>query len=332
MFVRANGGDVKGTGSQSNAVKTELTELLGISYPILLAPMGNVAGGELAGAVSRAGGLGLVGAGYCDANWLRRELALCAGVEPFGVGFITWSLFRNPSALDIALEAGSRAIMFSFGNHEPFIPRVHESGALVICQVQDVAAARRAAESGADVIIAQGTEAGGHGGSRSTFSLVPAIVDAVSPLPVVAAGGVADGRGLAAAVMLGASGVLVGTRFVASAEALAHDEMKRRIVGANGDSTVRTRVFDIIRGYSWPEEYTGRALQNSFTRVWHGHEAELFANLARQRQLYRHAASDADFEKAVIFAGECVDAIRSVEPATHIVKEIAAEAGRLLGW
>ena len=312
-------------------MKTVLTDLLGIKHPILLAPMGNVSGGKLAAAVSRAGGLGIIGAGYCDESWLRRELALCGGVNQFGVGFITWSLAGNPSVLDIALEAGPSTVMFSFGDQTPYVQRSHDAGAKVICQVQDVAGAKQAAESGADVIVAQGTEAGGHGGSRSTFSLVPAVVDAVPGIPVVAAGGVADGRGLAAALMLGASGVLVGTRFIATPEALSLDAMKRRIVAADGDSTVRTRVFDIIRGYDWPEPYTGRALENAFTRTWHGREAELRANLPEQSRAYQNAASTGDFEQAVIFAGECVDSIDSVEPAGAIVESIAAEAERLLG-
>src|SRR5690606_21593369 len=132
-----------------------------------------------------------------------------------------------------------------------------------------------AREAGADLIVAQGTEGGGHGGLRATLPLVPAVVDAVAPLPVLAAGGIGDGRGLAAALMLGAQGVLVGTRFCATPQALGNDDAKRRIVEARGDETLRTRVFDIVRGYDWPPPYTGRGLPNRFMQRWHGHEEEL---------------------------------------------------------
>ena len=140
-------------------------------------------------------------------------------LDPFGIGFITWSLAKQPALLDIALEAGPRAIMLSFGDPKPFAPRIKSSGALLICQVQDEAMARQALDAGADILIAQGTEAGGHGASRTTIDIVPAIVDlAAGRVPVAAAGGIGDGRGLAAMMMLGASGVLLGTRFYASQE------------------------------------------------------------------------------------------------------------------
>lgn len=173
---------------------TVLNELFGIEHPILLAPMGNVSGGALAAAVSNAGSLGLIGAGYGDAGWLEREFQ-SAGEARIGVGFITWSLARNPSLLDQALEYKPEAVMFSFGDYTPFLAKVRPAGAKVICQVQTLAQALDAAADGVDLVVAQGTEGGGHGGTRSTLSLVPAVVDAVAPTPVVAAGGIADGPG-----------------------------------------------------------------------------------------------------------------------------------------
>lgn len=308
---------------------TVLNELLGIEKPIVLAPMGSVSGGALAAAVSRAGGLGLIGAGYGDADWIRREFKNASGAR-VGIGFITWSLDREPALLDLALEYEPAAVMFSFGDCAPFVPKVQATGASVICQIQTLAQARTAAELGADAIVAQGTEAGGHGGGRSTLSLVPAVVDAVKPTPVIAAGGIADGRGLAAARTLGAAGALIGTRFFASEEALGHPNAKRRITQSQGDNTVRTRVFDIVRGYPWPENITGRTPLNSFAERWHGREAALYADLARQRPAFWEAMEHGDTDTAVVFAGEAVDLIDQLEPAGAIVERIVAEASPLL--
>lgn len=308
---------------------TILNDLLDIEEPVLLAPMGQVSGGALAAAVSRAGGLGLIGAGYGDDDWLAREFDKARG-QRVGVGFITWALAHEPSLLDRALDYEPAAVMFSFGDSTPYLPSVKRAGAKIICQVQTVAQARDAAAAGADVIVAQGTEGGGHGGARSTFTLVPAVVDAVTPTPVVAAGGIADGRGLAAATLLGATGVLIGTRFFASEEALGHANAKRFIVDSHGDSTLRTRVFDIVRGYPWPEHITGRAPINRFAACWHGREAALYADLGRQQALYRQAAAEGDTDTAVVFAGEAVDLIDTVEPAQTIVERIVTQAERLL--
>lgn len=308
---------------------TDLNELLSIEQPVVLAPMGSVAGGALAAAVSRAGGLGLLGAGYGDADWIRREFDNAAGAR-VGIGFITWSLARQPELLDLALEYEPAAVMFSFGDCAPFVPKVRAAGAKVICQVQTLAQAREAAELGADAIVAQGTEGGGHGGGRSTLSLVPAVVDAVAPTPVIAAGGIADGRGLAAARVLGAAGGLIGTRFFASEEALGHANAKQRIVESRGDDTLRTRVFDIVRGYPWPENITGRTPVNRFSERWHGREAALSADLPRQRPAFWEAMERGDTDTAVVFAGEAVDLISEVEPAAAIVERIVAEASELL--
>jgi nitronate monooxygenase len=197
--------------------------------------------------------------------------------------------------------------------------------------VQDVEGARRAADAGADVIVAQGTEAGGHGKQRrSTLTLVPAIVDALRPIPVLAAGGIADGRGLAAALMLGAAGVVVGTRFWATPEALGSQNAKSLLLSATGDETLRTRVFDIVRNLDWPEEYSGRAIANDFSRRWHGHEKELAQRLEHEAEAYWAAAKAADVSKAVVFAGEGLDLIHSIMPAGDIVRDIAAGAEALL--
>ena len=193
-------------------ISTRLTERLGISATIVLAPMDLVSGGALAAAVSAAGGLGLIGGGYGDEAWLTRELN-AANDTRVGVGFITWSMAKNPRLLDLALERRPPAIMLSFGDIEPHAGKIKAAGAQLICQVQTLEQARDVAARGADILVAQGAEAGGHGISRATFPFVPAVVDAFPAIPVVAAGGIADGRGLAAALMLGADGVIMGTRF-----------------------------------------------------------------------------------------------------------------------
>ena len=219
------------------ALRTRLTELFGIEHPILSAPMGIAAGGRLAAAVSHAGGLGLIGGGYGDGEWLEREFD-AAGNARVGCGFITWSLAKKPELLDQVLARSPAALMLSFGSPAPFAARIRQSGVPLICQVQSMAHARDAVDAGAEIIVAQGGEAGGHGGNRSTLTLVPEVADflagAAPATILVAAGGIADGRGLAAALMLGADGVLIGSRLVASAEAAvppvipAGDRRRRR--------------------------------------------------------------------------------------------------------
>lgn len=307
------------------AIVTRATERLGIRHPIVLAPMGGVSGGRLAAAISQAGGLGVIGGGYGDPEWLERELD-AAGNAPVGIGFITWSLAKKPELLDVALERRPRAIMLAFGSVEPFADRVRKSGTLLICQVQTLAQAREAAASGADILVAQGSEAGGHAASRATLPLVPAVADAAPDIPVLAAGGIADGRGLAAALMLGADGALMGTRFYATDEALGNPASKRRIAEASGDETVHTRVFDIVRGLDWPAIYPGHAIANEFSRRWNGREAELEANLEQEAARYREAVQSGDLETAVVFAGEAIDLIPSIGPAADILEAIVAEA------
>jgi len=307
-------------------ITTALTEMFGLKHPIILGPMGGVSGGHLAAAVSNAGGLGLVGGGYGDPAWLHAELSRVQETtrRPWGAGLITWA--ANPGVVDLVLGYRPHAVMLSFGDPRPYASAIKAAGCKLICQVQGLEEARLAQEARADLIVAEGTEAGGHGGSRATLPLVPAVVDAVAPTPVVAAGGIADGRGLAAALMLGAHGALLGTRFYASVEALGQEGAKQRIVAAHADQTARTRVFDIVRGYPWPPIYTGRAIQNGFMERWHGRESNLSKVLETERAGYRGAALAGDYDTAVVWAGEGVDLIKGVESAAAIVARIGAEA------
>ncbi|MFN2646055.1 MAG: NAD(P)H-dependent flavin oxidoreductase [Burkholderiales bacterium] len=298
-----------------------IRELLGIEKPLVLAPMGFVSGGALASAVSRAGGLGLIGAGYGDADWMRREFQFAEGAR-VGVGFITWSLARQPQLLDLALGFKPCAVMLSFGDPRPFAEKIRASGAKLICQVQSLTIARQALEAKPDVLVAQGTEAGGHGGERSLFALLPALRDLAPDKPILAAGGIADRRGYEAARALGAAGVLIGTRFCASHEALTAARAKERIVQASGDATVRTTVFDVVRGFDGWAGITGRALRNRFTDRWHGREAALREEMHAERKRYYAAVESQDFDDALIFAGEGVDLIDDVLPAAEIVRRL----------
>ena len=310
-------------------IETALTRLLGIEHPILLAPMGSAAGGRLAAAVTNAGGLGLVGSGYANADAVRKELSE-AGNTRVGVGFILWALEKNPTALDVALDARPAAIMLSFGDPSPFTGRIRDAGCKIICQVQTLAQAKEAAAAGADVIIAQGRDAGGHSGTtRGTMGLVPAVVDAVAPIPVVAAGGIADGRGLAAALALGAAGVSMGTRFTASRESLWDQAMKAATLAAEGDQTQQTRVFDVVRGAPWPAIYPGRALRNAFSARWNGREDELAADRQAQEKAMLATAAD-DFSTRVVWAGEGVDLIDDIPAAAEIIERTVAQAAETL--
>jgi nitronate monooxygenase len=311
---------------------TALTSLLGIKHPILLAPMDLVSGARLAAAVSEAGGFGILGGGYGEKAWLEQQTArLKTCAAPFGIGFITWSLAKRPELLDIALDAAPRAIMLSFGDPRPFAPRIKSAGALLICQVQTEDMASRALDAGADILVAQGTEAGGHGASRTTIDIVPAVVDlAAGRVPVVAAGGIADGRGLAAMMMLGAAGVLVGTRFYASVEADGAEEAKKRICAAASGGTVRSIIFDLSRNNVWPAPFTGRCLVNDHTRRWLGREVELMQNVASVAADYAAARAAGNFDIAAVIAGESVGLIHDIAPAGEIVERIITEAEQII--
>ena len=313
-------------------VSTPLTSLLGIRHPILSAPMAIIAGSRLVAAVGQAGGFGILGGGYGDKEWLEQETAkLQKSPVPFGVGFITWSMARKPELLDIALAAKPRAIMLSFGDPRPFGQRIRAAGSLLICQVQTEDMAKQALDAGADILIAQGTEAGGHGASRTTLDIVPAIVDfAAGRVPVVAAGGIADGRGLAAMMVMGASGVLLGTRFYASRECDGAEEAKKRICAATAGDTVRGMIFDISRKIWWPAPFTARTLINDHAQRWIGRETELVHNVEAVAAEYAVQRDAGNYDVAAVFAGGAAGLIHDIPPAREIVERIVSEAEQIL--
>jgi nitronate monooxygenase len=318
-------------------ISTRLTQRFGISHPIVCAPMALVTGGTLAAAVSRAGGLGIVAGGYAGTLGgepdLETELAR-ANPGKFGVGFITWALERSPRMLTTALRHSPYCVFLSFGDPRPFAAEVHEAGAILICQVQFLSQIDMALKAGAAVIVVQGTEAGGHGASRSTLPFVPEAADYLkkrSPETLLlAAGGIADGRGLAAALMLGADGVVVGSRFWASDEALTPKLHTDKAIEASGDGTIRTRALDAVRGVPWPKEYSFRFLKNKLADEWADRESEAFRAFGSLSTKYAQARDQNDLSMVAVVCGEAAGLLRDRPSAASIVKSMAAQAADLL--
>ena len=271
--------------------------------------MGGVAGPELATAVSAAGALGMITAGPSDgADKVAREAAQMT--ERFGIGTLAWRLDEEPEILDAALDARPAAISISAGQIVPHAARVVEAGIPLFVQVSTADGARCAIAAGADFVVAQGTDAGGHTGAVPTLPLLEAVL-AVADVPVLAAGGIASGRGLAGVLAMGCAGAWIGTRFFATREALGDDARKQRLVDAHENDTIHTRVFDIAQGLAWPVEFPGRALRDDFTARWHDHEDEIPAE---------------GYSGGHVYAGAAVGAITDVPPAGELVERIAREA------
>ena len=314
-------------------IRTPFCELLGIAHPLALGGMGSVFAPPMVAAVSEAGGLGALGCHRLSAEQIR---SAAQGIrartdKPFALNFLLFAVGEEPFAA--ALDARPKVLAFAWprGGQElkPFIERAHDIGAKVTFMVSDVAGAKRAADAGADVIVAQGTEGGGHVGWMTSLALTPMVVDAVAPVPVLCAGGIADGRGLAAALALGASGVLLGTRFLASEESPLHENFKRAIVQSDGHDTMLTEIPDIAAGIVWPGAMS-RGRRNRFMERWAGREW-----LLRQRQAEALAAVQAarqagDPEEAPLSYGQDAGLIREILPAAEIVRRIVSDAQTIL--
>jgi nitronate monooxygenase len=323
--------------SEDTVITTRVTQRFDIKHPIICAPMAFVTGGALAAAVSRAGGLGIVAGGFAGTLGgepdLETEIAR-AKSDKFGVGFITWALARAPKMLTQALQHSPACVFLSFGDPRPFAAEIHDAGAALICQVQFLSQIDMALEAGAAAIVVQGTEAGGHGGNRSTFPFVPEAADYLkqrSPKTLlIAAGGIADGRGLAAALMLGADAVLVGTRLWASAEALTPIAHTDKAIGLSGDSTIRTKVLDALRGIPWPKEYSMRFVKNKLTDEWADREPDAVRAYGTLAAQYLQARAKNDFDTVAVICGEAVGLLTDRPSAESIVKSMASLAADLL--
>jgi nitronate monooxygenase len=321
----------------STFIHTRLTESFGIRHPIVCAPMALITGGRLAAAVSLAGGLGIVGGGYAGTldgePDLETELSLAKPAR-IGVGFITWALARSPETLTKALRHSPYCVFLSFGDPRAFASEIRDADAKLICQVQLLSQIDQALQAGAAAIVVQGAEAGGHGARRSTFPFVPEAADYLKERSpdalLLAAGGIADGRGLAAALMLGADGVLVGTRFWASAEALTPAQHTDAAIRATGDATVRTRALDALRGVPWPREYSFRFLRNKLADEWAQREEEAFLAAGSLSEQYAQARLRNDLDTVAVVCGEAAGLLRDRPPAAAIVESMVAQAADLL--
>ena len=329
------------------ALNTRFAQRFQLSTPIALAPMALATGGALAAACAQAGALGLVGGGYGDLAWTQREYQLAqtllkddsAALKRLGCGFITWKLDENAEALDWVLAQAPRAVMLSFGDPRPYAQRIKASGADLMCQIQRLDQVPLALEAGADVIVAQGGEAGGHGANalegRSTFTLVPEVADYLAAHApdtlLLAAGGIADGRGLAAALMLGADGALVGSRLWASSESLAATGAKSQATHTSGDGTARSAVFDILRRKNWPAPYDFRAIRNDLHRQLENNIPALQANPDAARADYDAGVKAGDFSRAHATVGEAVGLISDVPPARDLIARMSEQAINAIG-
>lgn len=314
-------------------IRTRICEILEIEHPIALGGMGSINAPGLVAAVSEAGGIGALGGSLLTAEEVRSAAAAIRDRtdKPFALNFLIF--IPNEEGFAAALEARPAAMAFAWPRPEqdlgPFFGRAHEAGCKVMFMAGDVAEARRGAEAGADVIIAQGTEGGGHVSWMATMALVPMVVDAVAPVPVMAAGGIADGRGLAAALALGAEGALLGTRFLASEESPLHPNFKQAILESDGHDTVLTEIPDIAAGRVWPGAMA-RARRNRFIERWAGREWALRQHRAGAWESVQAARAAGDAEEAYLLIGQDAGLIGDIPPAGEIVRRIAGEAEEIL--
>lgn len=312
---------------------TSICDMLGIKHPIISAPMsGGTADAELAAAVSQAGGFGLIGEMTSGGpEWLKEEIRKVRQLtnKPFGVGFIS-SFPELDELVKVALEEQVVAVSHSFADATSYIPSAHAKGVKVIVQVQTVAQAIVAAQAGVDILVAQGSEAGGHTGYSGTLSLMTAVLDISGDIPVLAAGGIADGRGLAAMLMLGAEGAWMGTRFYARQESGGNNWEKERLIEAGTDDTVQTKIYDLTLEYPFPHDIGDSVLCNDYTAYWHGRNDEVIAHREELRTELVAAMREGNARIAAVRAGNAVGMIHQIKPAAEIVREIVAEAERIL--
>jgi nitronate monooxygenase len=312
---------------------TSLSTLLQIEIPLVNAPMTPQAGGALARAVSDAGAFGMLGFDE-DEN----EAAIAEQVDllreghsrPFGIGLAAWVLERRPHLLDLALAARPKLVSISFGDPTAYVARLHDAGIVVASQVQSRAWAQTAIDAGVDVIVAQGTEAGGHTGSVATLPLLQLVLD-MTDRPVVAAGGIATGRGFAAVLAAGAAGAWIGTPFLLARESRTHPQARERIIASDETQTIYTHVYDIAQNKPWPAEFAGRALRNPFAERWDARPDEL-AQSAEAIEEFARAKTARDYSRANIYAGQSVGVANEVRSAADIIGDLERTAiARLRG-
>jgi NAD(P)H-dependent flavin oxidoreductase YrpB (nitropropane dioxygenase family) len=314
-------------------LRTRICALLGIEHPIVLGGMGNATSPELVAAVSTAGGLGVLGATRQNPEELARDAAAIrtATTRPFGLNLLLF--MERPGQYDAFLAARPKVISTAWAAIEQdlgsYVARAHAAGALAMHMISTVADAKVAARAGVDIIVAQGTEGGGHIGLMGTMPLVPMVVSAVTPIPVLAAGGVADGRGLAAALALGADGVLLGTRFLATDESPIAKGFKQAILDSDGHDTLVTDIPDVASGNTWPGAYV-RVRRNRFIEEWMGRDNELRRRRVEVSAQLRQAAQAGDPDRGAVMIGQTAGLIDRIEPAADLVRQISRDAEAIL--
>ncbi|SEN58646.1 NAD(P)H-dependent flavin oxidoreductase [Nonomuraea pusilla] len=305
-------------------IRTWLTDRFGLTVPVVGAPMAGVGAGRLAAAVSRAGALGMIGvSGAVTPAWIEEQAGEAAAAgRPYGIGLIAWTLARDPAKLDAVLAARPALVSVSFGPYAEHLGKLRAAGIVVVTQAGTTEEAVAAERAGVDAVVARGGEGGGHGRNEvATLPLLQSVLDAVR-VPVLAAGGIATARGLAAVLAAGAEGAWVGTAFMGCAETVLPPAAAERVLAAAETDTAYGRVFDVAQRLDWPPEYGGRALRNAFFERWKGHEEELATHEAAPAEIA--AAREAgDYETACVYAGQAVGMVRERRTAADVVAGFA---------
>jgi nitronate monooxygenase len=311
------------------ALSTRLTRFLDLEWPIISAPMALASGGRLAREVTLGGGLGLIGGGYGDNNFINQAWE-DAGNAKTGIGFITWSLTKQEELLDLALQHSPAVIMLSFGDPAVFARKIKQADVPLMCQCQTLDHVNTALDSGADIIVAQGSEAGGHGASRGTLPFVPETADLIarrnSKSLLLAAGGIADGRGIAASLLLGADGVLMGSRYWASCEALVAKSFQQAAIAASGDDTLRTKIPDIARKLDWPAGFDIRVLRNNLMQEYHSQlESISDSDLQQMSERYINANQEENASQGGVIVGESTGIIDDIPGARDLTRRLGEQ-------
>lgn len=305
-------------------MQTWLTSVLNVDIPLIQAPMAGVSEGRLAAAVSETGALGMIGVGPATSpEWVVEQAGMASSTgKPFGIGLMAWAVAENPAQVDAVAESDATLVSVSFGAFEEPVRRLKEAGKIVTTQVGNLDDARRAEGAGVDFVVARGGEGGGHGRNDiATLPLLQLVLDAVD-VPVVAAGGIGNSRGLAAVLAAGAAGAWVGTAFLTCRESALAPAARERLITAGDLATAYGRVFDIAQRAGWPAAFGGRALRNAFYEEWEHREDDLASDPASEGR-YLAALKKPDFDTAVIYAGQGAALLQSETTAAHVVAAFA---------
>ena len=313
---------------------TRFTDLLDLDYPVMSAPMSNHSGGNLAAAVSVAGGLGAFGGSNSfGPAWLKQQTEFIRSQtdRPFGIGFITHLIEGNPVNFEIALAERPPVVIFSFADPRPWLGRARDAGAVTICQVQSLEAARVAVDAGTEVLLAQGNEAGGHTGEMNLLPLLVELVERFPHIPVLAAGGITSSRSLAGVLAVGAEGGSLGTALLATPEAVEVPQaFKDRILLSGGQDTIFTRFYDLLGNDPWPEGIAGRVYRNRLVQQWHGRDEEILARREELASDVAEARARHDPESASVYMGQGAGQVNEIRPAGEVVRDICEGAEVIL--